>query len=416
MKGRMPLLAAALLCASPALWAQPTKAGAQFKVNACANCTHTLPALAGTPSGRFLAVWEGSHPTDPRGVLGRFFEPNGAPKGGDVLANAGAVAPEQYDPAAAADPKGEYVVVWASYAVRSDGDIVAQRYKANGQRLGNPIAVNVDSPALPVPTDDFSPAVAKSADGGFVVVWLSLLPPSASAPGTPPDVFARRFNAAGAPLGPQVKLSAGLVSGDRPDVCIDGLGRSIVSWTSVDKFEPFEPSLRGVTVRRLNPAGSLLGRPIIVAPRRSPRPRRRRSPAPATCSWWSGTVSWRRAASATTSWAGATLRPAGRRAVAPSGSTARWPGDQRLPAVSASPTGHFVAVWTSKLGDDVVRVMGRRYGPNGNALGPDFVIDPSLADRSRPAEPEITHLGNAGNFVVVWRDGVAGLFGQRYTP
>ncbi|HYH45902.1 MAG TPA: hypothetical protein VEG34_09455, partial [Thermoanaerobaculia bacterium] len=117
----MPLLVAALLCAAPAVWAQPTKVGAQFKVNACADCTHTLPALAGTPSGRFLAVWEGSHTTDPRGILARFFEPNGAPKGADVVANARVVAPNQYDPAVAADPKGEYVVVWSSYAVDNDG-------------------------------------------------------------------------------------------------------------------------------------------------------------------------------------------------------------------------------------------------------------------------------------------------------
>ncbi len=414
MKGRMPLLAAALLCASPALWAQPTKAGAQFKVNACANCTHTLPALAGASTGRFLTVWEGSHPTDPRGVLARFFEPNGAPKGGDVLANAGAVPPEQYDPAAAVDPKGEYVVVWSSYAVSNDGDIVAQRYRANGQRLGNPIAVNVDSPALPVPTDDFSPAVAKSADGGFVVVWLSLLPPSASRPGSPPDVLARRFNAAGAPLGPQIKLSTGLVSGDRPDVCVDGLGRSIVSWTSVDKFEPFEPSLRGVTVRRLNPAGALLGRPIIVAP-----PIAQAAPSSVACTGNLFVVVWNSELAPggdRNDILGRRYTPAGRPAA---GGIFRVnsavAGDQRLPAVSASPTGHFVAVWTSKV-DDVVQVIGRRFGPNGAPLGPDFVIDPSLADRSRPAEPEITHIGKTGNFVVVWREGAAALLGQRYTP
>ena len=415
MKGRMPLLVAALLCAAPAAWAQPTKAGAQFKVNACANCTHTLPAVAGTPSGRFLAVWEGSHATDPRGILARFFEPNGAPKGADVVANARVVAPDQYDPSVAADRKGEYVVVWSSYTVDNDGDIVAQRFKADGKPLGNPIQVNVDDRTKPVPTDDFSPAVAKAADGGFVVVWLSLLPPNATTPGTPPDVYSRRFNAAGAPLGPQVKLSGGLVSGDRPDVCIDGLGRSIVSWTSVDKFEPFEPSLRGVTVRRLNPAGGVLGRPIIVAP-----PIAQAAPSSVTCTGNLFVVVWQSELAPggeRNDILGRRYTPAGRPAA---GGVFRInsavAGDQRLPAVSASPTGHFVVVWTSKLNDDVVRVMGRRYGPNAAPLGLDFVIDPSLADRSRPAEPEISHVGNAGNFVVVWRDGAGGLFGQRYTP
>ena len=414
MKGRLSFTAAVLLCASSTVWAQPTKLGAQFKVNACTNCTHTLPAVAGTPSGRFLAVWEGSHATDPRGIVERFFEPNGNPRGGDVLASR-PPAPEQYDPSAAADRQGNYVVVWSSYATERDGDIVAQRFRANGQALGAPIPVNVDNPATPVPADDFSPAVAKAADGGFVVVWLSLLPPSLSAPGTPPDVYARRFNAAGAPLGPQVKLSNSLVSGDRPDVCIDGLGRSIVSWTSVDKFEPFEPSLRGVTVRRLNPAGALLGAPIIVAP-----PRAEAAPSAVTCGAGNVfVVAWQSnlaPGGESDDILGRRYTPAGRPAA---GGVFRInsgiAGNQRIPAISASPTGHFVAVWTSKV-DDEVQVLGRRFGPNGAPLGPDFVIDPSLGDRSRPAEPEVAHLGTAGNFVVVWREGVAGLLGQRYRP
>jgi large repetitive protein len=414
MKTLMSVLATAVLCLAAPVGAAPTKAGAPFKVNSCTTCQYSLPALAGTPAGRFLAVWEGSSTNDPRGVLGRLFDATAKPQGSDLQLNGALVTPEQYEPWVAADPKGEYVTVWSSYESDDDGDIVVQRFRADGKPNGTPIAVNVDNPANPVPTDDFSPVVAKAADGGFVVVWLSLLPPSGSSPGAPPDVWARRFNAAGAPLGPQVKLSNGLVSGDRPDVCIDGLGRSVVSWTSVDHFGPFEANLRGVTVRRLNPKGGVLGAPIVVAPPLASDAASAVACAPGNLF----VVVWHTDLAAN----GEGFDILGRRytaAAKPRGAVFRVnsviANDQRLPAVSVAPNGQLVAVWTSKV-DREVQVVGRSFGANGAALGPDFVVDPELGDRSRPSEPEIAHLGTAGNFVVLWREGVAGLFAQRYTP
>jgi hypothetical protein len=413
MKTPASLLAAALLLTTPA-WAAPAKVGAQFKVNACTDCKFSLPALAGTPSGRFLAVWEGSSTADPRGVLGRLSDPTGKPVGADVQLNGRVVAPDQYDPVVAADPKGEFVAVWSSYTDRQDGDIMTQRYRADGKPNGAPIAVSVDNPADPVATDDFSPAVAKAKDGGFVVVWLSLLPPSATTPGTPPDVYARRFTAAGAPRGPQVKLSNGLVSGDRPDVCIDGQGRSIVSWTSVDHFRPFEVSHRGVSVRRLNPTGAPLGAPIVVAPPLADDAASSVACAPGNVF----VVVWHSNLAANgegTEILGRRYTPAGRPARPAFRVNSGIAGDQRLPAVSAGANGQLVVVWTSRP-DTEVQVVGRSFGPTGTALGPDFLIDEMLDDHSRPAEPEVAHLGNANNFVVVWREGVRGLLAQRFKP
>ena len=120
-------------------------------------------------------------------------------------------------------------------------------------------------PGTPTVPSDLNPVVAPMNDGGFVVAWINLLPPSPTFQGTTPQVLARRFNAAGAPVGAQVKVNTGLVSGDRPDICVDTTGRPIVAWTTVDEFRPFEPSKKGASLRILTAQGALTGTTETVA-------------------------------------------------------------------------------------------------------------------------------------------------------
>lgn len=396
--------------------AQPTKVGTAFKINACTGptCKFSKPSLAGTPSGRFLVAWEGTHVQDPKAIVGRFFTPAGAPQGGDVLVSKPA-PPTQLDASAAADKNGAYVVAWTSYSAPNDGDIFVQRFRPNGAALGAPIQVNVDDPANPVPTDDFSPVVSKGADGGFVVAWVSLLPPSLNVPGGPPTIVARRFNATGAPLGPQLKINTGLTSGDRPAACIDGLNRAIVAWSSVNGFFPFEPSKLGVSVRRLNPNGTALGAEIVVAP-----PVAGDTIVSVGCGKGNlFTAVWQ-----TDSASGGDRMDIMARRYTPAGRPAAnglsrvnvaVAGDQRLPSIAFDAAGNSIIVWSSRP-DDEVKILGRRYNPTGAPLGGEFVVDDNLSDDSRPAEPEVAAIGTANNFLVVWRDGVAGLMGQRFKP
>src|SRR6478672_1145204 len=200
-------------------WAAPTAQGAPVRVSACTNCIQQSPAVAGAANGAFLAVWEGTSATDSKGVSGRFFTITGAPRGGDFLASQSPAA-DQYDAAVARSSQGTFIVVWSQVSA-GNSEIMAQRYQATGARLGAAIQVNQDPAGTPSIPAAFKPAVAAPQDGGFIVVWMNLLPSGPGFPGTRPQVLARKISAAGVPLGTQVKISTGLVKGDRPDVCVD---------------------------------------------------------------------------------------------------------------------------------------------------------------------------------------------------
>jgi len=61
-------------------------------------------------------------------------------------------------------------------------------------------------------------------------------------------------------------------------------------------------------------------------------------------------------------------------------------------------------------------INGRRYSVAGVATGADFAIDTYPPGNPRSIEPEIAHIGTAGNFVVAFQDGLQGVWMRRFTP
>ena len=419
MKARQAcILTTLVLALVPAVArAVPSPNGATFKVSNCDDCRKRSPSVAGVPAGTaagtFLVTWESTSPADLFGISARFFTKAGAPKAADFLVNKD-IAPQQQDPSVGTDAAGNSVVAW-SVKNGVNLDIMVQRYKAGGAANGAAVMVNVDDPAAPVKPLDIAPAVAVAPNGSFVVAWARSTPPSATSPGTLPAVMVRRYSNAGAPVGPPVQLSTGLALGTRPDVCIDPTGRAVVAWTNVNGFFPFQPNLKGVSVRRVSAAGAALETEIAVA-----KPLAADSSAAVIC----GT-----AGAFVVSWS-TNLAPAvdGSDIVAQRFSALAKPvgtpfrlnsvtaGDQTQPAMMSDAAGNFTAVWqshqtTTKFSDFI---MGRRFLASATADGADFTVHARATQiEERPVSPDIANLGAAG-FVVVWTQGSSGLQAQRY--
>lgn len=405
-----------LLClatsAISAAWAAPTPQGAPFRLSSCTTCRQQLPAVAGHTTGAFLSVWEGLNAASTQSVNGRSFAATGAAQGSD-FSILQAVAPDQYDAAVARDNQGSYIVVWSSVA-NGNSEIMARKYRPNGTPVAPAFKVNVDPAGTPTIPSDFNPAVARTKDGGFIVVWMNLLPSSATFDGTPPQVLARRFNAAGAPLGGQVKVSTGLVNGDRPDVCVDTAGQPVIVWTSVDAFRPFQTNYKGVSLRRLTAQGAPSGASAtVVAPPTS------LSVRPAVSCGAGGTfvVAWHSdeaPAVERTDILGQRFtrlgRPIGAKLLVNTTTTK----DQKNPSISHDPSGAFVVVWQADLGSRI-GIYGRRFTAAGGATGPDFEVASDNENSRQPSNPDVSHLGG-NNFVVVWQAGLQGVFGRRFTP
>ncbi|MGH7790258.1 MAG: hypothetical protein ACRERC_25545, partial [Candidatus Binatia bacterium] len=163
----------------------------------------------------------------------------GQPVGGAFLANTYTVG-LQTAPAMAIAPGGQFVVVWESF--EQDGDyigIFGQRYSSSGVKQGAEFPVN-DYTAGP----QEAPAVAVGADGGFVVVWQGY-----GEGGDYQDVFARRYDNAGAALGGefQVNTASALLEGA---AAVSPLGGGfVIVWDDYDD----------VFARRYDGAGAALG-------------------------------------------------------------------------------------------------------------------------------------------------------------
>ena len=384
----------------------PRPAGPEFPLGVCTTCREQAPAVAGTPSGAFVAVWQGAAATDPRGLLARFFTLKGQPRSAERLVNKN-LSSDQFDAAVAADAKNNYVVAW-SEVTQGDSDVLVQRFKSTGAPIGNAIPVNVDDPALSNPPADYAPAVSSSPDGGFIVAWIRFVPLE-----TDPEVWVRRFDSAGKALGNPVKVSTGLVKGSAPDICIAQGSGAVVVWTSIDHRRPFEASLEGLSLRQIGTNGALVGasEKVVLGPVAE------HSSAAVGCGKGGNFgVAYEMDRPGVTDDSDVYVQRFGKTG-APAGLPMRvntvLDGRQKTPAISYDSAGNFVVVWTSSLADGDA-VLGRRFKNAGPALSTAFTIHEVDQASRRPIAPDVAHAGKGNGFVVVWQEGPGKAFGKRF--
>ncbi len=107
---------------------------AQLQVNSYDRHHQTHPAVAMNDAGDFVVVWR-SHVADGRGggVFARRFDPDGTALGDEFKANLSDVDVDNWSPAVAIAPGGDFVVVWVADR-EGDCDVVARRFDATGHR------------------------------------------------------------------------------------------------------------------------------------------------------------------------------------------------------------------------------------------------------------------------------------------
>jgi hypothetical protein len=226
--------------------------GGEFRVNTFVAGDQYRGRIALAPGGAFTVVW-GSVGQDGSGygIFGQRFDPTGARAGAEFRVN-GATAADQYEPNLAAAPDGRFVVAWSGAGADGSGSgIVARRFAANGTPLGGDFAVNTYTTG-----DQGFPAVALADDGRFTAVWTNFTPVD----GSLFSVFARTFDAAGTPQSGEIQVNTYTTGQQsRPVVGADGSGNFFVSWQSGQ-----DGSLNGVYARRFTAAGAPRGGELRV--------------------------------------------------------------------------------------------------------------------------------------------------------
>jgi hypothetical protein len=275
------------------------------------------------------------------------FAPDGraqTPAGGEFRVNTYTTS-AQRRPAVAKRANGDFVITWHSNGPDGSGyGVRDQRYSATGAALGGEFAVNTY-------TVDYQywPKISANARGTFVVTWSSY-----GQDGSYWGAFGRKFDAIGGPLGAEFQVNTyttGYQFLAQPAMAANG--SFVVVWNS---FYPGGQDGSGGAVigRRYDATGAAVGGEFIV--------------------------------------------------------NTYTTGEQSYAAVGATPAGSFVVAWQSPQDGNGYGIVGRRFDAGGNPVGAEFVINSTTTgDQIQPA----VAVNPNGSFVVSFHSPDGSSYGVR---
>ena len=208
--------------------------GLEHTVNSYTSDDQTHPAIAFDGGGNYIVAWQsrGSFggDTDSYSIQAQRYFSNGATRGAQFQVN-NYTTRDQLVPGVAADAAGDFVIAWQSGDIYGSPDgsgssIQARRYASDGNPLGTEFQVNSYTP-----DSQKNPSVAMEAGGGFLVSWESRSSDLPDYSGY--SVQAQRFDAGGAPLGPQFEVNEYVTgSQQEPAATLSSAGDFLVTWQS----------------------------------------------------------------------------------------------------------------------------------------------------------------------------------------
>lgn len=302
----------------------------EFQLNTYSPENQFVPRIAVDNSGNFAIAWESKgQDGSAYGVYCRRYNSEGVPQGEEFQVNTTTVG-VQNDPSIAMAANGNFVVVWASDDASLVG-IFGQRFDAAGNRVGDEFQVNTFTAG-----NQKKAFISSDPIGNFAVVWES-----DEQDGSGKDVFVRRFDVEGVPLGDEFRTNT-YSTDDQFDtwINVNSRGEFVVVWSSQGQ----DGSGLGVHGRRFNASGDALGDEFRI--------------------------------------------------------NTFTAGDQEQPSVSSDVNGNFLVVWESEAEDGSGKgVYGRRYNSTGEALGDEFQVN--VYSTNDQFGPSVTY-NSPDKFVVVW--------------
>jgi hypothetical protein len=341
--------------------------GAQFQVNTYTTFHQQAPAICVTNQGSFVVAWhsQGSGQGDTSGfsIQARRFAADGTPQGAQFQVN-GFTTSNQYLPALGVDGLGSFVVAWesgGSYQTDSSGlSVQLRRYAADGTPQGPQLQVNSYTTST-----QGGPAVAVHPLGNFVVAWISNGSAETDTSGF--SIQAQRYDAAGQPQGAQFQVNS-YTSGEQSQVAaaVDPTGRFVVAWSSAGS-PGTDSSGHSIQARRYASDGSPLGDQFQVNLTTTGG---QYVPALFTESDGGFLITWDSVGPTGGDASGLSVRARSFDAAGvPRGPDLQvnvtTTGNQRVPAVAATPPGDFVVAWQSQASggddDDGYSIQARRF-------------------------------------------------------
>jgi hypothetical protein len=364
--------------------------GGEFIVNTYTIGIQRRVDVASNAAGQFVVVWQTLFDNSPYpnrfDILAQRYDADGARAGGEVDVTADPDADDHPSVGIASD--GSFVVVWEGYDYDNGYHIAGRRFGSGGLPNGGEFVINS------TPGTYYTTAVDSAPDGAFVVAWSSYSDP---ADGDDSAVRARRFDAAGAPVGSDFSVNT-YTTGfqDSPKIARASDGSFVLVWQDTGQD--------AVVGRRYDPTGSPLGGEFVVSAPTLGFWGLPAWPAPRTdASWWSGTSS----GSTTSSAAATTPRARARRRVR------RERVDHWLPGpadVFMAADGSFIVAWLEARPWDPTATSSRVASMPPGRRSAATPGQPRSSGRARLSSP--LAIDGAADGHVWWPGGAATEYGS----
>lgn len=166
-------------------------------------------------------------------IFARIYNADGSPSGTEFVVNS-YTQNAQMKSDIAADANGNFVITWTSGNLNSNGvwipaqdgsqsSVYAQRYNANGTKVGSEFRVNTYSTG-----SQREAKVAMAPTGDFIVTWSS-----ENQDGSGYGVYAQRYTANGVKYGSEFRINDQVSSDQKlPAIAMNGLSDFVVTWQS----------------------------------------------------------------------------------------------------------------------------------------------------------------------------------------
>jgi hypothetical protein len=220
----------------------------EFQVNESTSMTgQSMPAIAMNSTGRFAIAWtdwsEGCYTGKSR-VMGRVYQADGTPNGGEFLVSDSTNA-DWAD--IGMDDSGRFVISWIRKGDtynRPYGEYIMFRlYGADGMPAGDAVRITAD-----INSRWYGPSVAIDGSGEFAITW-------AMGP-FPCDIVAQHFDPDGVAATEPYMVNTHLAGNQgHPRIAGDGQGRYLIVWDSQDQ----DGSCSGVYGQQCGRGGELIG-------------------------------------------------------------------------------------------------------------------------------------------------------------
>lgn len=338
----------------------PSPDGGEFLVNTSTNSVHSQTVVSELADGGFVIVWKSGGDGGLFGVFGQRYNADGTASGGEFLINTHTFE-SQEAPSVASLADGGFVVTWRSWLQDGSGfGIYAQRYSADGTKVGGEFQVSTQSLGSQIHS-----SVTGLADGGFIFSWAST-----QADGSQFGIVAQKFNADGTRNGDEFVVNTVTTLSDQllPSIGAFSDGGYVIIWESFGG----DGMSFGIVGQRFNPDGTRDGAEFVI---NTTTASDQRFSSVATLEDDGFVVTW-----SSLDQDGSGYGVFGQRYNSdgtPSGTefqiNTNTANDQKHPSVTALADGGFLVTWSSFNQDgDAWGVYGQRFDADGNRVGEEF--------------------------------------------